>query len=105
EGYGARYGICFRAWVPPTRGLVARGGDWLEAAVEPVAGYVAARQRRLSLPDDSTLGLLGRDTVLDRCRHLLGEAFGRAAIVGREKLRPHYRSLLGADRPSLVDGN
>jgi trehalose-6-phosphatase len=97
EPHGVSGGLAFRRWLPEEERARPSEAD--------VAGYAAARERRLPLPSDPTAGLGGQDPVWEVAANILSRAYARgwrpmrvAAVdaIARELLRPA--------RPCVIDG-
>jgi hypothetical protein len=100
--HGLRDGLLYRTWLPEEWRQTGRHDGQL---VDRIAAYVAARNRALAVPEDTTRRLVGRETAADLVAAMLGEAFGRGRLPLRPVLQRTTWRLLTTNRPSVIDGS
>jgi hydroxymethylpyrimidine pyrophosphatase-like HAD family hydrolase len=109
--YGCRNGLLYREWIPSERALSVAfsnlDGDEKMAAADRIARYVVARRDSLSVASDPAERIPERQPIWQRASVLMGNAFGRLAILVRPGLRTFVASVLkpGAGPASIVDGS
>ncbi len=104
QTYGIRDGLLFREWLPAEARVATQGpGDPLHLG-ERVATYIAARSDALSLAEDISERLRGRDPVWQLSGDLLCHSFGRLEPIVRPLVYRVVRRLLRVEHPSVVDG-
>jgi len=101
--HGLEDGLLFRDWVPEDRYSAPTYRD--PSASEALARYVSSRAERLSVPDDLSRRVAGRDAMWQRCSNLLSPAFGSLAPVARLALQGAFKRLMRPSHPSLIDGH